>query len=57
MATRGLRGADCIRHGYTDTATMDRIHKQVPGAAVIFKPDYRSGLAAAVQDAIAHRIG
>jgi DNA-binding LytR/AlgR family response regulator len=43
--------------GYTDTATMDRIHKQVPGAAVIFKPDYRSGLAAAVQDAIAHRIG
>jgi len=43
--------------GYTDTATMDRIHKQVPGAAVISKPDYRSGLAAAVQDAIAHRIG
>ena len=40
--------------GYTDTATMDRIHKQVPGAPVISKPDYRRGLADAVDDAIAH---
>jgi DNA-binding response OmpR family regulator len=42
---------------YTDPDTIGRIHKQVPGAPVISKPDYRSGLADAVDDAIAHRTG
>src|SRR5689334_23879157 len=40
--------------GYTDPDTLDRIHQQVPGAPVISKPDYRRGLADAVDDAIAH---
>jgi len=40
--------------GYTDPDTIDRIHQQVPGAPVISKPDYRRGLADAVDDAIAH---
>jgi two-component system, response regulator PdtaR len=43
--------------GYTDPDTMDRIHQQVPGAPVISKPDYRGGLADAVDAAIAHRTG
>jgi two-component system, response regulator PdtaR len=34
--------------GYTDRDTVDRIHEQVPGASVLPKPVYRSGLAAAV---------
>jgi two-component system, response regulator PdtaR len=43
--------------GYTDPDTIDRIHQQVPGAPVIPKPDYRRGLAHAVDDAIAHKTG
>ena len=43
--------------GYTDPDTIDRIHQQVPGAPVISKPDYRRGLADAVDDAIAHKTG
>jgi hypothetical protein len=34
--------------GYTDRDTVDRIQEQVPGAAVLPKPVYRDGLAAAV---------
>ena len=34
--------------GFTDRATIDRIHEQVPGAPVLPKPVYRDGLAAAV---------
>jgi DNA-binding response OmpR family regulator len=41
--------------GYTDADTIDRINQQVPGAPVISKPDYRSGLAGAVDAAIALR--
>jgi DNA-binding response OmpR family regulator len=37
-----------------DPGTIERIHKQVPGAPVISKPDYRGGLADAVDAAIAH---
>jgi AmiR/NasT family two-component response regulator len=40
--------------GYDDPGTIERIHKQVPGAPVISKPDYRGGLADAVDAAIAH---
>jgi two-component system cell cycle sensor histidine kinase/response regulator CckA len=40
--------------GYPNSDTIDRIHQQVPGAPVISKPDYRRGLADAVDDAIAH---
>jgi DNA-binding response OmpR family regulator len=43
--------------GYNDPETIDRIHQQVPGAPVISKPNYRSGLARAVDDAITHRTG
>jgi DNA-binding NarL/FixJ family response regulator len=42
--------------GYDDPDTIQRIHEQVPGAPVLSKPEYRKGLAAAVDDAIEHRI-
>jgi hypothetical protein len=41
--------------GYTDADTIDRIHQKVPGAPVISKPNYRSGLAGAVDEAIAQK--
>jgi DNA-binding NarL/FixJ family response regulator len=34
--------------GYTDRDTVERIHKQVPGATVLSKLAYRDGLATAV---------
>jgi CheY-like chemotaxis protein len=34
--------------GYTDRDTVERIHKQVPGAPVLSKLAYRDGLATAV---------
>ena len=43
--------------GYSDAATIERIHEQVPGAPVLTKPEYRKGLADAVSEATAHRMG
>ena len=43
--------------GYNDPDTIERIHKQVPGAPVIPKANHRRGLADAVAEAIKHRIG
>jgi FixJ family two-component response regulator len=40
--------------GYNDPDTIERIHKQVPGAPVLAKPEYRKGLADAVAEAIEH---
>jgi two-component system, response regulator PdtaR len=43
--------------GYNDPDTIERIHKQVPGAPVLSKPRYREHLANAVAEAIEHRVG
>jgi CheY-like chemotaxis protein len=39
--------------GYSDRDTVERIHRQVPGACVLSKPIYRDRLAAAVA-AVSH---
>ncbi len=41
--------------GYTDCATVERIHEQVPGAPVLSKPLYQGRLANAVTAVIAHQ--
>jgi CheY-like chemotaxis protein len=40
--------------GYTDHATVERIHKQVPGAPVVAKPYYDNRLADAVAGVTPH---
>jgi DNA-binding response OmpR family regulator len=41
--------------GYTDRDTVGRIHEQVPGAPVLFKPVYGDRLADAVAAVIPHQ--
>jgi hypothetical protein len=41
--------------GCDDPDTVERIHKQVPDAPVISKPQYRRGLAEAVAQVTGHR--
>ena len=43
--------------GCNDPATIERIHEQVPDAPVLTKPQYRKGLADAVTEVTAHRMG
>jgi len=38
--------------GYTDRDTIERIHKQVPGARVLPKPVYRDQLAKALAEVV-----
>jgi hypothetical protein len=41
--------------GCNDSATIERIHEQVPGAPVLTKPEYRERLADAVAEVMEPR--